>query len=55
VAGLLFREDGLSMSAAFGWLGVAVAACASLTLFVRFSTETEEREKDLLEAALASR
>jgi NNP family nitrate/nitrite transporter-like MFS transporter len=55
VAGLLFREDGFSMSAAFGWLGVAVAACASLTLFVRFSTETEEREKGLLEAALASR
>jgi NNP family nitrate/nitrite transporter-like MFS transporter len=55
VAGLLFREDGLSMSGAFGWLGVAVAACASLTLFVRFSTETEERERGLLEAALASR
>jgi NNP family nitrate/nitrite transporter-like MFS transporter len=55
VAGLLFREDGLSMSSAFAWLGVAVAACASLTLFVRFSTETEEREKGLLEAALASR
>lgn len=51
VAGLLFREDGISMSTAFMWLGVAVAACASLTLFVRFSTETEEQERALLEAA----
>jgi NNP family nitrate/nitrite transporter-like MFS transporter len=55
VAGLLFREDGLSMSTAFAWLGVAVACCASLTLFVRFSTDTEQRERGLLEAALASR
>ncbi len=52
VAGLLFREESLSMSAAFMWLGVAVTACASLTLFVRFSSETEERERELLRAAL---
>jgi NNP family nitrate/nitrite transporter-like MFS transporter len=52
IAGLLFREDQLSMSAAFMWLGVAVAACASLTLLVRFSSETEERERELLETAL---
>jgi NNP family nitrate/nitrite transporter-like MFS transporter len=54
VAGLLFREDGLSMSLAFAWLGVAVAACASLTLFVRFSRDTEEREREMLEAALGA-
>jgi NNP family nitrate/nitrite transporter-like MFS transporter len=55
VAGLLFREDGISMSTAFMWLGLAVTACASLTLLVRFSTETEEQERALLQAAAAPR
>jgi NNP family nitrate/nitrite transporter-like MFS transporter len=55
VAGLLFRDESFSMSTAFAWLGVAVIACASLTLFVRFSSETEEREREMLEAALAAR
>jgi NNP family nitrate/nitrite transporter-like MFS transporter len=55
VAGLLFRDEGFSMATAFAWLGVAVAACASLTLFVRFSSETEEREREMLQAALAAR
>jgi NNP family nitrate/nitrite transporter-like MFS transporter len=54
VAGLLFRENNISMSSAFMWLGFAVAACASLTLFVRFSTETEQRERALLETALST-
>jgi NNP family nitrate/nitrite transporter-like MFS transporter len=53
VAGLLFRDAALSMSTAFAWLGIAVTACASLTLLVRFSTETEERERALLDAATA--
>ena len=55
VAGLLFRDEGFAMSTAFAWLGVAVTACASLTLFVRFSSETEEREREMLEAAIAAR
>lgn len=55
VAGLLFREDGMSMSTAFMWLGLSVTACASLTLLVRFSDEHENRERDLLEAALAAK
>ena len=55
VAGLLFRDEGFAMSTAFAWLGVAVTACASLTLFVRFSSETEEREREMLEAAMAAR
>lgn len=55
IAGLLFREDTLSMSTAFTWLGVAVTACASLTLFVRFSDDVEQRERELLETALKSR
>jgi len=53
VAGLMFRDEKLSMSTAFMWLGVAVAACASLTLLVRFSTEKEEQERELLQAALS--
>ncbi|MDB4985262.1 MAG: major facilitator superfamily 1 [Myxococcaceae bacterium] len=54
IAGLLFREDSLSMSAAFTWLGVAVAGCASLTLLVRFSPEKEESERQLLQDALTT-
>lgn len=55
VAGLLFREESLNMATAFMWLGVAVTACASLTLFVRFSNEKEEHERQLLEASLVAR
>ena len=54
VAGMMFRDNNVSMSTAFMWLGFAVTACASLTLFVRFSSETEERERELLESALRS-
>jgi NNP family nitrate/nitrite transporter-like MFS transporter len=54
IAGLLFREDALSMSSAFMWLGVAVTGCASLTLWVRFSDENENRERELLLAARAA-
>jgi NNP family nitrate/nitrite transporter-like MFS transporter len=55
LAGLLFREDSVSMSRGFMWLGVAVTACASLTLLVRFSDDHERRERQLLQAALAPR
>ena len=51
-AGFLFREETLAMSRSFFWLGVIVAATSSLTLLVRFSAETEERERALLDAAL---
>lgn len=54
VAGLLFRDENLSMATAFAWLGFAVTACASLTLLVRFSTETEEKERALLDAATSA-
>jgi NNP family nitrate/nitrite transporter-like MFS transporter len=53
IAGLLFRDEAISMSTAFAWLGFAVVATASLTLFVRFSVETEEHERALLDAAAA--
>ncbi|MFT3926035.1 MAG: MFS transporter [Myxococcales bacterium] len=51
IAGLLFREAQAPMSTTFAWLGLTVIACASLTLFVRFSDDTEERERALLDAA----
>ncbi len=52
LAGFLFRDEALAMSRGFLWLGVTVAACSSLTLLVRFSAETEEQERALLDAAL---
>lgn len=54
VAGLLFRDERMQMSTAFMWLGVAVTACASMTLLVRFSSEKEAQERALLEASLAA-
>ncbi len=52
LAGFLFRDEALAMSRSFFWLGVTVVATSSLTLLVRFSAETEERERALLDAAL---
>lgn len=53
-AGFLFRIESLATQDAFLILGIAVVACAGLALLVRFSAETEDAERERLEAALAT-